>query len=276
MLIVERLIDDLKFLASDIRPLTSSASLAKKCIFVIPALIFLSSALGASTDSSPFNGTWKREDTDDTVTIYVTGDTAIVTTSGGGRGTGLFDGQSILYSGTVETEEGPVKTLGTYQLSADGKSLTKHREIYYAAGKQEEDLEYTRVNSDSSSPPASSTSKSTPASLPASRMTPAPTATPKPISSEPFVGTWRPADDSAKLTITLSGRNATLKYSSGSRETGTVRGTKLECDTMTSNDGIKSTDHFEMSANGRTLIRRRTVESSRGQTGHETLTYNRE
>ena len=232
-----------------------------KWIFLgIAATALLSgNALSQVLDPSfAFNGTWQREDHADIVTISISGDTAIITNSNGGAGPAKFNGVTIEYSGKVKTDEGMVKTVGTFGLGADGNSLIKRRQIYYASGPQEETSTYTRV----SSAPLAFTPTPTP--LPTS------TPTPTPI---PFVGVWRPADDSAKLTITLSGRAAALKYSEGSRDSGTIRGNKIECESARTSDGIKTTDIFEMSSNGRTLIRRRTLQSPKGEIGHETLTY---
>ena len=214
--------------------------------------------------SSAFNGTWQREDGQETTTISIDGETAVITNSDGGSGRGMFDGETIKFIGQIKTDEGMVKTVGIFQLGPDGNSLIKHREIHYAAGTREETATYTRVAS------TSSTLTPAPTSTPFATSTPVPTPTPI-----PFVGVWRPADDSSKVTITVSGRNAALKYSEGPRDTGTMRGNKIETDTATQSDGIKTTDIFEMSSNGRTLIRRRTLQSPKGEIGHETLTYNR-
>jgi hypothetical protein len=249
---------------SDLRYLTA----LKNWIFLaIAATALFGNALGQSNNSSPsaFNGVWKNVDSDDSVTIIVEGDTAVIHTSKGGSGGGRFDGEKIEYSGMVQTDEGKVKTVGTYELGADNNSLIKRREIYYASGTEEETTTYTRASS--SSPTPTPTQASTPI--------PTPTPTLTPTRSSPFSGVWRPADDSAKLTITVSGRNAVMKYSAGSRDTGTIRGSKLESESVSESDGTKSSDIFEMSSNGRTLIRRRTLQSPKGEIGHETLTYDR-
>lgn len=241
--------------------------------FLLPTFYLLVANALCQSPGSPalaFNGTWKNVETGDTITIQITGGTAQITTSGGGHGEGLFGGSSILYSGQVDTDQGKVKTLGTYELD-DPNTLIKHREIYYDAGTQEETVRYQRVT------PGSSIAKPTAKSTPEQNAAPIASATPKPTRPPPtgFGGTWRPADDSARLTITVNGSNAFLKYSPGSRDSGTIRAGKIECQGLSRGDGIKSTDVFEMSGNGRTLIRRRTLESAKGEVGHETLTYNR-
>src|ERR1051326_2156624 len=185
--------------------------------FLIPTFYFLvaDAAFAQSPNSSPppFNGTWKNVETDETITIQITGGAVQITTSGGGHGEGLFDGKSILYSGNVKTDEGLVKTLGTYELD-DPNTLIKHREIYYDAGVEEETVRYKRVTPGSSNVTAKSTPAPVQSAAPTASSAPKPTRTP----STGFGGTWRPADDSAKLTITVNGSNAFLKYSPGSRD----------------------------------------------------------
>ena len=239
----------------------------KKWILLAIATALAGTALGQSTESSPspFNGVWQRENSEDTVTIYVTGDTVIITNSAGGAGGGTLNGDKIEYSGMVKTDEGKTKTTGTYELSTDGNFLIKRRQIYYSTGTEEETIKYTRAG----------TPSPTPSPIPTPTPIVTPTPTPTPARSSPFIGVWRPADDSAKLTITVSGRNAVIKYSAGSRDTGTIRGSKLECESVSESNGVKSSDTFEMSPNGRTLIRRRTLQSLKGEIGHETLTYSR-
>jgi hypothetical protein len=242
----------------------------KRILLAIAATALIGSALGQSNDSPPsaFNGVWQRENSDDTVTIYVTGDTVIITNSAGGAARVPLNGDKIEYSGTVNTaDEGKTKTTGTYEISADGNSLIKRRQIYYSTGTEEETVKYTRAPSSSATP--------TPAPIPTPLVTPTPTPTLTPARSSPFIGVWRPADDSGRLTITVNGRNAVLKYSAGSRDSGTIQGRKLECESVSESGGTKSSDTFEMSSNGRTLIRRRTLQSPKGEIGHETLTYDR-
>jgi hypothetical protein len=239
----------------------------KKWILLAIAAAGLVGTALAQYDESPsaFNGVWRNADSDETLTIIIEGTTAFIRNSNNARGTGTFNGETIEYSGKVKTDEGLVQTVGTFKLGDDNNSLIKRRQIQYASGTVEETTNYTRVVSSSST----STSTSTPTA------TPIPSPTPTHTPSSPFAGVWAPADDSSKLTITVSGRNAILKYSRGSRDTGTVRGTKIECQSTSTSDGIQSTDVFEMSSNSRTLIRRRTLESPKGEIGHETLTYNR-
>lgn len=235
-----------------------------KYVLASLALSFaLTNAFGQVLDPSlAFNGTWEREDHADTITIVINGDTATITNSNGGSGPGKFNGDTIEFTGGIKTDEGRVKTVGVFQLGPDGNSLIKRRQIYYASGTREETSTYTRV----ASAPVTFTPTPTP--------TPLATATPTPTPI-PFVGLWRPADDSSKLTITISGRNAVLKYAEGSRYSGTIRNSKIETEPATQSDGIKTTDIFEMSSSGQTLIRRRTLQSPKGEIGHETLTYNR-
>jgi hypothetical protein len=234
---------------------------------VSAAVSSFAAPLGQSDNPpSAFNGVWKREDGDDTITIIVEGGNAYINTSAGAHGIATFKGDTIEYTGQAKTDDGLLKTAGIYEVSPDGNKLAKHRQIYSADGTQEETVTYTRVRS---SAPSTSTSSSS------ASPTPVPTATPAPAASLPFVGVWHPADDSPKLTVTVNGRSAILKYTDGSRDSGTIRGNKLECATHSKTDGLKSTDQFEMSSNGRTLIRRRTLQSPTGETGHETLTFNR-
>lgn len=254
--------DDMVFKARDemrVRVIRIQA-VKKRILLAIAAAALVGNALGQSTDSSPspFNGAWQREGGEETMTLSIDGEAAVITNSNGASGRGTFNGETIEYRGQIKADEGLVKTVGTFKLGADGNSLIKHREIYYASGTEEETATYTRVP--------------TPTPTPTPTATPTPTPTPTPI---PFIGVWRPADDSAKLTITVSGRNTVLKYSEGSRDSGTIRGNKIECQSVSETDGVKSTDIFEMSSNGRTLIRRRTIQSPKGEIGHETLTYDR-
>ena len=224
-----------------------------------------------------FTGTWQRENSDETITLSVNpdavdGDACVITNSNGVVGSGILKGEKILYTGAMETEEGRARVAGAYMVSPDGSSLIKLRKILHNDRTEEETVTYVRV----SPPPSMTTPVPTPPPLLAAPEGENQAAKPSAPStpSVPFVGTWRPADDSAKVTISISGRNATIKYAGGPRETGTVRANKIECDPSTI-DGMKATDIFEMSSNGRTLIRRRTLESRSGQTGNETLTYNR-
>ena len=241
----------------------------------------------ANTQSSPklslpsrFTGTWKRVNGDETVTLSVNpdavdGDGVVITNSSGAIGTGILKGEKILYTGATDTDEGKTKVAGVYVVSPDGISLIKLRKIIYNDRTEEETTEYDRVSPIMLPGPATPPPLLARAEDGGSTTTGAPKPSGTPVRSEPFVGTWRPADDSAKVTITVNGRNAILKYSGGSRQGGTIRGNKLECETESNADGLKSTDVFEMSSNGRTLIRRRTLQSHSGETGNETLTYNR-
>jgi len=241
--------------------MTNICSLKKWVLPAIAAIVFVGNMSSQVLDPSlAFNGTWQREDGQDTITLSIKGDIAIMTNSNGASGRAVFNGDTIEYTGKIQTDEGLVKSVGTFKLSPDGSSLIKHREIYYASGTKEETSTYTRVASPS------------PTFTPTPTPTPTPKPTPKPI---PFVGLWHPADDSSTVTITIAGRTATLKYSDGSRDSGSVGGNKIETEPATQSGGIKRIDIFEMSSNGRTLIRRRTLQSPKGEIGHETLTYNR-
>jgi uncharacterized protein (DUF2147 family) len=225
-----------------------------------------------------FTGTWKRDDGDETVTLSVNhdavdGDAVVITNSDGAIGSGILKGDKILYTGALEAEGGGrAKVAGAYMVSPDGTSLIKLRKIILVDGTKEDTATYSRVTP----PVAMSTPVPTPPPLLAARedeTSPAKPAAPA-TPTTPFVGTWRAADGSAKVTISLNGKSATIKYPSGPRETGTMRGNKIECEPTTT-DGMKTTDIFEMSSNGRTLIRRRILQSAKGETGTETLTYNR-
>ena len=271
----------LQFLIFDVRSLTSSIAWLQICILIALVVIgILDPFLAQSPPSlaSRFTGVWKREDNDDTVTLSVDpdagdGDAVVMTSSNGAIGNGTLKGDKIVYSGAFGTDAGEVKVAATFVVSADGSSMINHLKIVDGDGVADTDIIYTRLSALLPMPSATVPPLLAAAS-PESRSE---AAKPKPTAAEssPFAGTWRPADDSAKLTITVNGRNAVLKYSSGSRDSGTIRGNKIESKTVTTSDRIKSTDVFEMSSNGRTLIRRRALESPKGETGHETLTYNR-
>lgn len=223
-----------------------------------------------------FTGTWHREDGDEMVTLSVNpdaieGDAVVISNSNGLISHGILKGDRIIDTDAVDTNEGKMTVAGAYMVSPDATSLVKLRQLIYPDRTEEEIITYFRVTP----PPAMSPQPATPPPLlaaPDDQSSPAkPAATAAP--SSPFAGTWRPADDSAKLTISVTGQNAVLKYSTGTRESGGIQAGKVE--TQSKDGGMKSTDVFEISSNGHTLIRRRTLEAPNGQTAHETLTYSR-
>ncbi len=271
------------------RPLTFTDLSLKKWIVIAIAFLAFGNILAQNklSLSARFTGTWKRDDGDETVTLKVNpdavdGDAVIITNSNGVVGTGILKGERIVYTGAIEAEGGAkAKVAGAYMVSPDASSLIKLRKIILLNGTKDDTVTYVRVTPIVSATPVPAIpppliarpedeNKETTAAQPAASAT----AT-IPVGSSTFSGNWKPADDSAKLGITINGHNVSLKYSPGPRESGTIRASKIECEPLTSGDGTSDTDTFEMSPNGRTLIRRRTVQSPKGETAHETLTYSR-
>jgi hypothetical protein len=234
----------------------------KKQIFLAIAVTALTAtAFGKSHNHSSFDGTWRRDDGSETMTISVHGNNAIISYSSGSPDSGTINGNMIDYQGVMKTNGQLVKTTGTLELQQDGNTIVKRRAVYYPDGLKTEGFSFIRVSSGGANSSESSVSGS---------------------SSSSFGGNWRlDADRSHMLTISVHGRDAVMNYSRGTPDSGTVRGNVIEFQGVSPRNVngemklLKATGTIEITSNGNTLILRESIDYPNNETRSEEHTYSR-
>jgi hypothetical protein len=102
-----------------------------------------------SGEGSSFNGTWRNNQKAETLTITVTGESALLDYSPGTPDQGTVRGNYIYYQGLrrspVGSEVRLLKENGSIRLSADGMHLSLAHDITYPDHIKSEIVTYTRV-----------------------------------------------------------------------------------------------------------------------------------